>query len=122
MKSWKGYLFIIGAASFWGVSATIAKFLFTQQVQTLVLVQMRMTLSALVLLAVFLAARRTLFIIRFNDLWRFALLGIIGGAGSNFTYYFTIEQTNVATAILLQYLAPIGVLLYGALSGEEQVG
>jgi len=48
-------------------------------------------------------------------------MGIIGGAGSNFAYYFTIEQTNVATAILLQYLAPLGVLLYAALSGEEKV-
>ena len=38
-------------------------------------------------------------------------LGLIGIAGSNFTYYYTISETNVATAILLQYLAPTGQFL-----------
>ncbi|HJW30589.1 MAG TPA: DMT family transporter, partial [Saprospiraceae bacterium] len=58
---------------------------------------------------------------RFQDVYRFALLGIVGVAGSNFTYYFTIEQTNVATAILLQYMAPLVVLVYAAVSGEERL-
>lgn len=122
MKSFEGYLFILGAALFWGVSATIAKFLFTQHIDTLVLVQMRMTLSCIVLLAIFLLFRRQLLIVRMKDLYKFALLGIVGGAGSNFTYYFTIAETNVATAILLQYLAPLLVLLYAAFSGEEELG
>lgn len=122
MKSFKGYFFILGATLFWGVSASIARFLFTQQVDTLVLVQMRMTLSFLVLIAFFFCFKRHLLRVRVRDLHHFALLGIIGGAGSNFTYYFTIAETNVATAILLQYLAPLLVLLYAALSGEEELG
>jgi drug/metabolite transporter (DMT)-like permease len=121
MNAFRGYALILGAAFFWGISATIARFLFTQQVDTLVLVQMRMTLSFLVMAGIFLLAKRELLRVRAKDLYRFALLGIIGGAGSNFTYYFTIGQTNVATAILLQYMAPLGVLLYAALSGEERV-
>ncbi|MBI1807091.1 MAG: EamA family transporter [Ignavibacteria bacterium] len=121
MKSLKGYVLIIGAATFWGISATIAKFLFSQHINTLVLVQMRMTFSCLALLVFFLIWKRSLLRVRVNDLYRFALMGIIGGAGSNFTYYFTIEQTNVATAILLQYLAPLLVLLYAALSHEEEL-
>jgi len=40
------------------------------------------------------------------------LLGILGVAGSNFFYYYAIQQTTVATAIILQYLAPVFVLLY----------
>src|SRR5205823_11441816 len=31
---------------------------------------------------------------------------------SNFFYYLAIQRTNVATAIILQYTAPIWVLLY----------
>jgi|ERR1041385_1027191 drug/metabolite transporter (DMT)-like permease len=121
MISLKGYVFIIGAALFWGVSATVAKFLFSQQVDTLVLVQMRMTLSCLVLLVFFLIFRRDLLRVKLKDLYRFALLGIIGGAGSNFMYYFTIKETNVATAILLQYTAPLLVLAYAAVTREEEL-
>ena len=121
MRRLKGYLLILGAAVFWGVSATLAKFLFTQNVDTLVLVQMRMTLSGLPIVVVFLLLRRDLLRVKVRDLYRFALLGIIGGAGSNFTYYYTIRATNVATAILLQYLAPLLVLGYAAVSREEEL-
>ena len=121
MRSLKGYLFILCATTFWGVSATIAKFFFTHNESTLVLVQMRMTLSFFVMVAFFLIAKRNLLRVRWKDLYRFALMGIIGGAGSNFTYYFTIQQTNVATAILLQYMAPLGVLGFAIVTREEEV-
>lgn len=121
MKSLKGYFFILGATLFWGISASIAKFLITNNVETLVLVQMRMTFSCLVLIAFFVTFRRDLLRVRLNDLHHFALLGIIGGAGSNFMYYYTIKEINVATAILLQYLAPLLVLAYAAISKEEEL-
>lgn len=121
MKFFKGYLFILGATTFWGIAATIAKYLFTHNVGTLILVQTRMTFSFLVLLTIFVLRYPQFLKIRMRDLYMFALLGIIGGAGSNFTYYFTIEQTNVATAILLQYLAPLLVLIYATFTGEEHV-
>jgi drug/metabolite transporter (DMT)-like permease len=121
MNRLKGYALILGATLFWGVAATAAKFLFTRHFDTLVLVQMRMTLSCLLLLAYFLSFKPHLLVVKISDLWHFALLGLIGGAGSNFTYYFTIQQTNVATAILLQYLAPLLVLGYAAVSREEEL-
>ncbi len=121
MKHLRGYLFIIGATIFWGVSATVAKFLFTKHIDTLVLVQMRMSISCVILVAYAAIFKRDILKVRMRDLPRFLLLGLIGGAGSNFTYYFTIQQTNVATAILLQYLAPLFVLLYAAIAKEEHV-
>lgn len=128
MRSLKGYVSILGATIFWGISATIAKFLFSRspsaaigQIDILILVQMRMTLSCLVLVTIFALRRPDLLRVNAKDLYRFALLGILGAAGSNFMYYFTIQQTNVATAILLQYLAPLLVLAYAAISKEESV-
>jgi drug/metabolite transporter (DMT)-like permease len=117
----RGYLSILGATLFWGVSATVAKLLFTQNVDTLVLVQTRISLSCVILFLYFLLFRRDLLRIKLKDLYRFALLGLIGIAGSNYTYYFTIRETNVATAILLQYLAPVFVFLYAAFSREEEL-
>jgi drug/metabolite transporter (DMT)-like permease len=121
MNRFKGYVYILGATMFWGISATTAKFLFTRNFDALVLVQMRMSLSCLIILGYFLIAKRRLLAVRLSDLPHFAALGLIGGAGSNYTYYFTIQQTNVATAILLQYLAPLLVLGYAAITKEESL-
>ena len=43
---------------------------------------------------------------------RLALMGILGLAASNYTYYLAIQRTNIATAITIQYTAPVWVLLY----------
>ena len=122
MTSLKGYIYILTAATFWAVSATMARFLFSHEIHPLILVQTRMTFSCIVLLTVLLLFRRDLLRVRIKDLYRFALLGIAGNAGSNFFYYSAIEKTNVATAILLQYLAPLFVLAYAAISREEELG
>lgn len=121
MKSLKGYLFVLAAAAFWGVAATIARFLFDRNVDTLVLVQLRMTFSCILLFSFFLLFKREYLRVKIRDLYKFALLGILGAAGSNFTYYYTIAATNVSTAILLQYLAPLLVLAYGIISREEKI-
>ena len=119
MKSIKGYFYIVGATMFWGLSAVIAKVLFNRQVDPLILVQTRVTLSAVTMLAFFVLFKRTALRIQLRDVLRFLLLGIIGIAGSNFTYYFTIQQINVSTAILIQYTAPLLVLAYATVSKEE---
>ena len=40
------------------------------------------------------------------------VLGFAGIAGSNYFYYLALQKTTVATAIILQYLAPAFVLVY----------
>lgn len=69
-------------------------------------------LSAFVLLLVYLAvARRSELRIAVRDVPFFAVFGVAGLAMVHFTYFKTISLTNVATAILLEYLAPILVLV-----------
>jgi drug/metabolite transporter, DME family len=55
--------------------------------------------------------RRALLLPR-RDLLYLAVLGVFGVAASNYFYYLAIQKTNVATAIIVQYTAPIWVLLY----------
>jgi drug/metabolite transporter (DMT)-like permease len=120
MRDVKGYLMIMAAASFWGCSATAAKLLLNQHVDTILIVQTRVTFSALLLLLFYLLFKPNILRVKLNDLWRFALLGVLGVAGSNFTYYFTIKESTVATAIILQYAAPLLVMAYTTLVGEER--
>ncbi|MBI5471765.1 MAG: EamA family transporter [Ignavibacteriae bacterium] len=120
MKDLKGYLMIIGAAAFWGAAATLAKFLLNQQIDTLLLVQTRSTFSAVTMLVFLLLLSPRALRIRLTDLWRVAILGILGLAGANFTYYFTIKESTVATAITIQYTAALFVMAYEVLTREEQ--
>lgn len=117
----RGYLLILAAGLFWGISATVAKLLLAGRVDTILLVQTRVTFSA-----VLMGAWYALFVPRHlrvepRDLWRFLLLGVLGIAGANVTYYHVIKESSVATAILLQYTAPFLVLGWAAVSGEERV-
>jgi drug/metabolite transporter (DMT)-like permease len=40
------------------------------------------------------------------------ILGTVGVAFSNYFYYLAIQRTNVAIAIIVQYTAPVWVLIY----------
>ena len=55
-----------------------------------------------------------------KDFGRMALLGVLGLAAANYFYYLAIQKTNVATAITVQYTAPIWVLLYMVLRGLQK--
>jgi drug/metabolite transporter (DMT)-like permease len=82
-------------------------------IDPLILSQSRTTFSLLVL-AFALALRRGWGRLRIpaSDLGRMSVLGILGVAASNYLYYLAIQRTNVATAITVQYTAPVWVLLY----------
>jgi len=70
--------------------------------------------SAFALLLIVLAVgRRRDLVIRPRDVPFFAIFGVAGLAMVHYTYFKSISLTNVATAILLEYLAPVIVLVVG---------
>ena len=81
-------------------------------IDPLTLAQSRATFSLFILLPFLWLKQPTALRIRSRDLAQFFLLGILGLAAANYFYYFAIQKTTVATAIVLQYVAPIWVLLY----------
>jgi len=117
----RGYLAIAGAAFCWGGAATLGKLVFTGRllggavtaIDPLILAQTRTSFSLVVLLPLLAAIRggRAL-AMPAGDVLRCFVVGVAGVAASNFLYYFAIEKTTVATAIILQYTAPVWVLLY----------
>jgi drug/metabolite transporter (DMT)-like permease len=112
---------VAGAALCWGLSATAAKVLLTTSVDTILLVQTRATFAAIVLAAIMLVFRRDLMRVRLRELGRISLLGLIGVAGANFTYYYAIREGSVSTAIVMQYTAPLLVMGYATWTGEERL-
>jgi drug/metabolite transporter (DMT)-like permease len=117
----RGYLYIAAAGLLWGLTASLGKAAFTHKlvsaaespIDPLILSQTRTTLSWLVLVPILLLVRgRAALALTRKDFARTLLLGTLGIAGSNYFYYLAIEKTTVATAIVLQYTAPMWVLLY----------
>ena len=131
----RGYLFIASATLLWGISATLGRAAFTghplfsaislgaslRNIDPLILSQSRATLSLAVLLPVLLVRRGALALrVPARDLLQFFLLGILGVAASNYLYYLAIQRTNVAIAIIVQYTAPVWVLLYTVARGGQR--
>ena len=81
-------------------------------IDPLILAQSRTTVALLILAPILLLKNRESLKLRGSHLVQFFLLGILGLAASNYFYYLAIEKTTVATAIVLQYVAPVWVLLY----------
>jgi len=126
----RGYALAVLAAACWATGGLTAKWLFTSPsaatdawpipplgitVEPQVLSGGR-ALSAFVLLAVYLAVtNRPALRVNRSDLPFLAVFGVVGLAGVHFTYFMAISLTNVATAILLEYLAPVIVLAVSVL-------
>jgi drug/metabolite transporter (DMT)-like permease len=102
----------------WGVSATLGRAAFTgrllpkgqalRPIDPLILSQSRTTFSFIVLLIALVLLRGwNRLRLPVPDFRRMFVLGILGVAASNYLYYLAIQRTNVATAIILQYTAPI---------------
>ena len=127
----RGYLYIASATFLWGVAATLGRAAFTgrllpsgqalRPIDPLILSQTRVTFSFFVLLPLLVLTRGAgrLRVPR-ADLDRLFLLGILGVAASNYFYYLAIQRTNVAVAIVLQYTAPVWVLLYMVVRGLQR--
>jgi drug/metabolite transporter (DMT)-like permease len=108
----RGYLYILIGATLWGVSSVVAKSLFNIGLPPAELVQIRLTLATLTLLLILLLFDRKRIIISLKDLPYFLVLGFVGVAGVQFTYYYTISKIHVGPAVLIQYLSPIWISFY----------
>jgi drug/metabolite transporter, DME family len=125
-------LFIGLAAFLWGVSAVLGRAVFTgklplggeplRPIGPIILSQTRTSFSLIVLLA-FLLGRRGWQRIKLptSDLMRCLVLGMLGVAASNYFYYVAIQKTSVAIAIIVQYTAPVWVLLYVVARGQQKL-
>ena len=130
-KPFRGYLYIATATFFWGVSATLGRAAFTGRlpglyavsaIDPLILSQGRATFSFLVLLPILRLLRGHQGLrVSARDLGQLFLIGILGVAASNYFYYLAIQRANVATAITVQYTAPVWVLVYTVVRGLQKL-
>jgi drug/metabolite transporter, DME family len=117
----QGYLYVLTGAALWGISSVVAKSLFNTGLAPIKLVSVRLTLTTVSLFVVLLFSDRKRILIAARDLPYFLILGFVGVAGMQFTYYDAMSRIHVAVAILLQYLQPLWVSSYAFLFQKEPI-
>lgn len=129
-EAWKGYSLALLAALCWATGGLSAKWLFSPldaltstwplpppgiAVDPVVLAGARALVAAVLLFAYMVLFRRPELRVPLRGMPFLALFGVVGLAGVHVTYFQAISHTNVATAILLEYLAPVIVLVFSVL-------
>ena len=91
-------------------------------IDPLILSQTRTSFSLLVLLPLLVGRGgwRRIQLPR-SDVIQCLVLGMLGVAASNYFYYVAIQRTSVAIAIIVQYTAPVWVLLYVVARGQQKL-
>jgi drug/metabolite transporter (DMT)-like permease len=124
----EGYLLIAAAAFCYGASAALGKAVFngTQWVRgagidPLILSQSRSSFAVLVLIPIALLMRGSaVFRTDRCTLLKCVAMGVLGICGANFFYYYAIAKSTVATAITVQYTAPVWVYAYMMVAGKDR--
>jgi len=115
----QGRLLVFAAATLWGTSATLARFVFhDRQVSPFVVVELRLAFAVMVLGPWLFFTRRDALRVRREDWAYIAILALLGVATVQGSYYYTISRLGVGLAILLQYLAPAIIVAWGVLRGR----
>jgi drug/metabolite transporter (DMT)-like permease len=120
----RGYLLALLAAAGWAAGGLTAKWLFVTTgaaVDPATLSGARAVLAAAMLFGYLAIFRRSELRVVPRDLPFLAAFGVFGLAAVHFTYFATIRLTNVPTAILLEYLAPILVLAVSVIALGEKL-
>ncbi|ARK32584.1 DMT family transporter [Halalkalibacter krulwichiae] len=117
MSRQRGIFLVITGALFWGIGGTVAQKLFQEfQIDVGWLVTTRLLLAGILLLAVQLIWKDRSQIL---GVWKtkkvaiqLIIFGILGMLGVQYTYMASINYGNAAVATLLQYLAPVMIIVY----------
>ncbi len=73
----------------------------------------------LVYAALFAVIRPAAFRVSRSDLPLFALFGVVGLAGVQWSYYESIQRLPVGVAVVIQYTAPVLLLMWARLRGRK---
>src|SRR3954471_7214103 len=108
----RGYLLVAVAAVMFALGGNLARYMLDDGVSATRLSQLR-SAGSLVLLALALAlSRPRLMRVRRADLPQLAFLGICGLALVHATYYAAIDRLEIGVALVIQYTAPLLLLLW----------
>lgn len=120
-NSLKGTLLTVVAGIAWGLSGTSGQYLMAHGISALVLTNLRLLIAGgiLMLLAYATAKDKMLaFLTDKKSLLSLLIFALIGLFLNQFAYLTAIQETNAGTATVLQYVCPVGILIYSCIKDK----
>jgi drug/metabolite transporter (DMT)-like permease len=108
----RGYLLVALGAAMFALGGNLARYMLDDGVSALRLSQLRSAGSLVLLAAALALTRPRLMRIRREDAPQLAFLGICGLALVHATYYAAIDRLEIGVALVIQYMAPLLLLLW----------
>ncbi len=117
----KGILLTLTAGTLWGIMGIFVRTLTAWKLDSMQIVSLRITFTALILAVGAAILKPSLFRVKIRDLWCFAGTGIISIVLFTYCYFRTITITSLAVAAVLLYTAPVMVMLMSILFFREKI-
>ncbi|MET3288813.1 EamA family transporter [Brevibacillus fluminis] len=122
-KRFMGISLVLIGAVLWGVSGTVAQYLFQEQnFSPEWLTVVRLLLAGVILLTFGYRKEKQ----RIWAIWKskhdrssLVLFGLLGMLAVQYTYFAAIQHGNAATATVLQYLGPVLITCYAAVRAKR---
>lgn len=103
------------AAALFSLNGSMARYLLDDGVDAVRLSQLRSAGACLILLVALGLARRDLLRVDRRELPGLAVLGVLGLAAVHATFFVSIDRLEIGPAVTIQYLAPLGLLVWLAI-------
>jgi drug/metabolite transporter (DMT)-like permease len=115
----RGYALVAIGAAMFALGGNLARYLLDDHVGALRLSQLRSAGSLVLLVPVLAATRPELLRVRRADVPSLAFLGICGLALVHATYYEAIARLEIGVALVIQYMAPLLLLVWLRFHGRR---
>ena len=117
-NSLKGTLLTVVAGIAWGLSGTSGQYLMAHGISALVLTSLRLLIAGGILMLLAYATAKDKILVFLKDrksLLSLLIFALIGLFLNQFAYLSAIQETNAGTATVLQYVCPVGILIYSCI-------
>lgn len=115
MERLKGIAMIIVGSMFWGATGPMMEWLLQKTTLTAeFMLAVRLTIAGILILGIVAMQKKSVFSIwkNRNHSVQLLIFSVIGMVGLQFTFVKSIEVSNAIIATLLQFLAPIFIVIY----------
>ena len=122
-NSLKGTLLTVVAGIAWGLSGTSGQYLMVHGISALVLTNLRLLIAGGVLMILAYATAKDKMLAFLTDrksLLSLLIFALIGLFLNQFAYLTAIQETNAGTATVLQYVCPVGILIYSCIKDKVE--
>ncbi len=112
LQKHRGELFLLAGALLFSFNGIVSKLVLTSSLSALNLAQVRSTGAFIILfLLIFFRSREKLRVTR-KELPQLAFFGVIGIAAVQFLYFIAISRMHVSFALIIEFTAPIWIVLW----------